>query len=145
MPTGALHVFSSMLMRLHIDDKPELVTVVFDAPGRTFRDALSPEYKATRHELPPDLAPQLPYYEPIARAFNMSVLRVPEVEANDVIAAVIRKARAAGHEVVLYSADKNLMQLMGPGVTMLDTMREVVYDADRVRHKFGVPPAQMRD
>lgn len=145
MPTGALHVFSSMLMRLHLDEKPELATVVFDAAGKTFRDALYPDYKATRRELPPDLAPQLPFFEPIARAFNMPVLRVPTVEADDVIAALVKKARAAGHEVVIYGADKDLMQLVGPGVTMVDTMRDVVFDEDRVRQKFGVPPALVRD
>jgi DNA polymerase-1 len=145
MPTGALHVFSSMLMRLHLDERPELATVVFDAPGRKFRDALYPEYKATRRELPPDLAPQLPWFEPIARGFNMPVLRVPDVEADDVIAALVAKARAAGHEVVIYGADKDLMQLVGPGVTMIDTMRDIVYDEARVKEKFGVPPAQVRD
>src|SRR5262249_3993336 len=145
MPTGALHVFSSMMMRLHLDEKPELATVVFDAAGRTFRDDLYADYKATRRELPPDLAPQLPFFEPIARGFNMPVLRIPDVEADDVIAALVKKARAAGHEVVLYGADKDLMQLVGPGVTMIDTMRDIVYDAARVKEKFGVPPAQVRD
>src|SRR5215813_243155 len=116
MPTGALHVFSSMLMRLHLDEKPELATVVFDAAGKTFRDALYPEYKATRRELPPDLAPQLPYFEPIARAFNMPVLRIRDVEADDVIAALVKKARAAGDDVVIYGADKDLMQLVGPSM-----------------------------
>jgi DNA polymerase-1 len=145
MPTGALHVFSTMLMRLHLDEKPELATVVFDAAGGTFRHALDPAYKATRRELPPDLAPQLPYFEPIARAFNMPVLRVPEVEADDVIATLVRNARAQGLEVVIYGADKDLMQLVGPGVTMIDTMRDVVFDEARVREKFGVPPSQVRD
>src|SRR5262249_50723974 len=141
MPTGALHVFSSMMMRLHLDEKPELATVVFDAAGRTFRDDLYADYKATRRELPPDLAPQLPFFEPIARAFNMPVLRIPDVEADDVIAALVKKACAAGLDVVIYGADKDLMQLVGAGVTMID----IVCGAARVKEKLGVPPAQVRD
>jgi DNA polymerase I len=145
MPTGALHVFSSMLMRLCLDEKPELATVVFDAEGQTFRHQLDQAYKATRRELPPDLIPQLPWFERIATAFRLPVLRVRGVEADDVIASLVRQARARGLEVVIYGADKDLMQLVGDGVTMIDTMRDVVYDEARVRAKFGVPPSQVRD
>jgi DNA polymerase-1 len=145
MPTGALHVFSSMLMRLHLDEKPELATVVFDAEGGTFRHQLDREYKANRREIPPDLLPQLEWFEPIARAFRMPVLKVPGVEADDVIASLVRQARARGMEVVIYGADKDLMQLVGKDVTMIDTMRDIVYDEARVQQKFGVPPSQVRD
>jgi DNA polymerase I len=145
MPTGALHVFSSMMMRLHLDEKPELAAVVFDAEGQTFRHKLDREYKATRRDMPPDLAPQLPWFERIAVAFRMPVLRVPGVEADDVIASLVRRARAFGMEVVIYGADKDLMQLVGPGVTMIDSMREITYDAERVKQKFGVGPEKVRD
>jgi DNA polymerase-1 len=145
MPTGALHVFSSMLMRLHLDERPELCAVVFDAEGQTFRHQLDGEYKANRREVPEDLLPQLSWFEPIARAFRMPVLRVPGVEADDVIASLVKKARAQGLEVVIYGADKDLMQLVGPGVIMIDTMRDIVYDEARVKAKFGVPPSQVRD
>ena len=145
MPTGALHVFSTMLMRLHLDEKPELATVVFDAVGGSFRNQLDPSYKANRREVPPDLLPQLEWFEPIARAFHMPVLKIPGVEADDVIASLVRQARARGMEVVIYGADKDLMQLVGEGVTMIDTMRDVVFDTARVTAKFGVPPSQVRD
>ncbi len=145
MPTGALHVFSSMLMRLCLDEKPELATVVFDADGQTFRHQLDSEYKANRREVPEDLRPQLPWFERIATAFRLPVLRQRGVEADDVIASLVKAARAQGLEVVIYGADKDLMQLVGDGVTMVDTMRDVIYDAARVQAKFGVPPSQVRD
>lgn len=145
MPTGALSVFSSMLMRLYLDEKPDLCAVVFDADGKTFRHEIDPGYKANRREPPEDLIPQFPWFEKIALAFHLPVLRVPGVEADDVISTLTRRARAAGLDVVIYSGDKDLMQLVDDHVTIVDTMRDVHYDPERVREKFGVPPARVAD
>jgi len=145
MPTGALYVFASMLIRLYLDDKPELCAVVFDAAGPTFRHELDPAYKATRREAPADLVSQFPWFEPLVRAFRLPVLRVPGVEADDVIATLARRARAVGLDVVILSADKDLMQLVDDHVTIVDSMRDVVYDPARVKEKFGVPPGLVGD
>lgn len=143
MPTGALHVFASMLMRLYLDERPERCAVIFDSEKPTFRNALDPNYKATRAERPPDLVPQFPWFEKIARAFHLPVLKLEGVEADDVIATIVRQARARGLECLVYGADKDLMPLVtdaAPRVRMIDTMRDITYDEARVKEKFGVPP-----
>jgi DNA polymerase-1 len=145
MPTGALHVFSAMLMRLYLDERPELCAVVFDAEGKTFRHEISEEYKSTRKEKPPDLVPQFPYFQRIARAFNLPVLAEPRVEADDVIATLTKRARAIGLDVVIYTGDKDLMQLVDDHVTCIDAMREITYTPARVAEKFGVPPKMVGD
>ncbi len=145
MPTGALYVFARMLLRLHQDVKPERIAVVFDAPGPTFRDRLDQEYKATRAETPEDLVAQLPYFQPLTRAFAWPVLTIPGVEADDVIATLTTRARARDWDVVIYSGDKDLMQLVDPQVTVVDSLRQITYDISRVTEKFGVGPDQVRD
>jgi DNA polymerase I len=147
MPTGALHVFSNMLMRLYLDERPDFCAVVFDSEGRTFRHELYSEYKATRKERPPDLTPQLPWFEPIVRGFQLPVVKLPGVEADDVIATLTRLARARGMDVTIFGADKDLMSLVDDEghVTIVDTMREIVYDAARVVEKFGVGPSKVSD
>jgi DNA polymerase-1 len=143
MPTGALHVFANMLMRLYLDEKPELCAVVFDAGEPTFRNAIDPEYKANRSEPPDDLKPQFPWFEKIVHAFQLPVLSIPKVEADDVIATLVRSARARGLEVVIFSGDKDLMALVDEHVRVVDTMNDKTYDPAQVVEKFGVPPAQV--
>ncbi len=145
LPTGALHVYTSMLLRLHQDVRPERVVVVFDAPGRNFRDDLDPNYKATRKETPEDLKAQFPYFRPLTEAFCWPVVSIAGVEADDTIATIATQASAKGWEVVIYSGDKDLMQLVGPGVTVVDSMRRITYDAAKVEDKFGVRPDQLGD
>lgn len=140
MPTGALYVFTNMLMRLYEDQRPDLCAVVFDAPGRTFRHELDPEYKANRREKPEDLVTQLPWFEKIVHAFRLPVLAEPGVEADDVIATLAKHARAKGLDVTIVSGDKDLMQLVDDELVMVDSMRDVRYDVARVTEKFGVPP-----
>jgi len=144
-PTGALYVYAQMLLRLHQDVKPERVVVVFDAPGRTFRNDLDEGYKATRRETPEDLKAQLPEFGPLTEAFSWPVVAIPEVEADDTIATIASQARARGWEVTIFSADKDLMQLVGPHVQVIDSMRQKVYDRDAVVEKFGVGPETVAD
>jgi len=145
MPTGGLFVYARMLIRLHLDVRPERIVVVYDAPGPTFRSGLDPQYKATRSETPDDLKVQMPYFQPLTEAFAWPVVRVPGFEADDVIAALVDKARARDWDVTIYTGDKDMMQLVDEHVTCVDSLRQITYDIERVTKKFGVPPKQVRD
>ncbi len=145
MPTGAIYVFARMLMRLHDDLRPERMAVVFDAGRKSFRTEIYPAYKATRPPPPEDLGLQMPYFRPLVEAMGWPVLAEAGVEADDVIATLVTRARARGWEVVLFSADKDLMQLVGPGVTVVDAMRNHNYTREAVIEKFGVPPERVAD
>jgi DNA polymerase-1 len=144
-PTGALYVFANMLVRLYLDRRPERIAVVFDAPGRTFRDDIDEQYKATRREVPDDLKRQMADFQPLTEAFSWPVLAIPGVEADDVIATLVAQARARDWDAIVYSGDKDLMQLVGDGVTVHDQLRQITYDAAAVEKKFGVSPKQLRD
>jgi len=145
MPTGALFVYARMLVRLYLDENPDRVVVVFDAPGKSFRSDLDDQYKANRKETPEDLQVQLPYFRPLTEAFQWPVVSVEGVEADDVIATLVRRARAEDMDVVIYSGDKDLMQLVSDHVSVIDAMRQIHYDEARVREKFGVGPDQLGD
>ncbi|MBT8492224.1 MAG: hypothetical protein KJO07_04120, partial [Deltaproteobacteria bacterium] len=145
MPTGALYVYAQMLVRLHLDVKPERMVVVFDAPGKTFRNELDAEYKATRKETPDDLKLQLPLFRPLTEAFSWPVVAVPGVEADDTIATLVTQARAKDWDVTIFSADKDLMQLVDDRVSVIDSMRQKTYDRDAVVDKFGVGPEAVAD
>ena len=147
MPTGALYVFARMLMRLEEDNHPERMAVVFDDKSgkRTFRADMYPAYKATRKEPPEELQVQMEYFAKIVKGLGWPVLTVPGVEADDVIATLVKEARAKGWEVVIYSADKDIMQMIGDGVTMIDALHQKTYTRDEVIKKMGVPPEQIPD
>ena len=145
MPTGALYVYSSMLIRLHLDVHPERIAVVFDSGRRSFRSELDAGYKANRNEAPDDLKVQLPYFRPLTEAFCWPCMAVEGVEADDVIATLVTRARARDWDVVIYSGDKDLMQLVDDHVVVIDSMRQITYDAAGVEKKFGVPPALVGD
>jgi DNA polymerase-1 len=140
-PTGALYVYASMLIRLHLDVRPERIAVVFDTGKPSFRSELDPGYKANRNEAPDDLKVQMPRFRPLTEAFSWPCLSVDGVEADDVIATLVARARALGWDVVIYSGDKDLTQLVDDHVVMIDPMRQITYDAAAVEKKFGVPPA----
>jgi DNA polymerase-1 len=147
MPTGALYVFSRMLMRLEEDNAPKRMAVVFDDKSgkKTFRAEMYPAYKATRKEPPEELQVQMDYFAKIVRGMGWPVLAVPGVEADDVIATLVVEARKRGWEVVIYSADKDIMQLIGDGVTMIDALHQKTYTRDEVIKKMGVPPEKIPD
>ncbi len=145
MPTGALYVFARMLLRLHDDLRPERMAVVFDSGRKTFRSDIYPEYKANRSAPPEDLTIQMPFFEPLVRAMGWPVVVVPGVEADDVVATLVEQARARDWEVVIFSADKDLMQLVSDQVTMIDAMRQFTYTREAVIAKFGIPPDRIPD
>jgi DNA polymerase-1 len=149
MPTNALHGFMQMLKKLIEQYDPEYLAMTFDefddeAEARTFRHALYPAYKATRSEMPEDLKLQIPYFKRMVEALNIPVLIEPQVEADDVIATLTRLAVARGLEVRIVSADKDLMQLVGDHVRMIDTMRDRELGVADALERFGVSPDKIR-
>jgi DNA polymerase-1 len=144
-PTGALRGVLSMLRRLVLDDKPDYFAVVFDAPGKTFRDALYADYKANRKTMPDDLALQIAPLHELVRAHGWPLLMVDGVEADDVIGTLARQASDAGIETRISTSDKDLAQLVKPGITLVNTMTNERLDDEAVVAKFGVRPDQLVD
>src|SRR3954466_13268634 len=147
MPTGALYVFSRMLMRLAEDFPPRRMAVVFDDKTgvRTFRAQMYPAYKATRKEPPEELQVQMDYFSRVVQGMGWPVLAVPGVEADDVIATLVRQARERDWEVVIFSADKDIMQMVGDQVSMIDALHQKTYTREEVIKKMGVPPEKIPD
>ncbi|MDI3513667.1 MAG: polymerase [Rhodocyclaceae bacterium] len=144
-PTGAIRGVLSMLRRLESDYKAEFRACVFDAKGKTFRDDWYPEYKSHRPPMPDDLRAQIePLHEAVV-AEGWPLLAVEGVEADDVIGTLTRQALERGWEVVISTGDKDLTQLVRPGVRWVNTMSEEVLDAAGVEAKFGVPPERIVD
>jgi DNA polymerase-1 len=146
-PTHAIHGVVSMIQKILADRRPPYFAVAVDPKRDTsFRRAIYPEYKATRKDTPVDLPGQAVRVRAIAEAYGLPVLEAETFEADDVIATVIRAARARGLRVVIASADKDLLQLVGdPDVVMYDSMREKVFGPEETVEKLGVGPAQVRD
>lgn len=145
LPTNAVFGFTSMLLKLLREQKPEALAVVFDGPKPSFRKELFEDYKAHRPPAPDDLKAQIPYVKEVLEAMRIPVLEVPGFEADDVIAALVRKAKEEGLEVVIVSGDKDLLQLVGDGVYQLDTMKDEWFGPREVKEKFGVEPERIPD
>lgn len=143
--TNAAFGFAKTLAKLFGPKRPERAAVVMDAPGKTFRAERFPAYKAFRRKTPPELAEQWPWIEKLVAAHGLPLVRAPGVEADDVVATLCAQAVAAGHEVLLVSGDKDLAQLVGPRVKLLDVMRERTFDEALVVKRFGVGPALLVD
>jgi len=150
LPVGAVQGFCNMLWKLLVDmkaapDAPTHLAVVFDHSEKTFRNDLYPHYKAHRPPAPEDLIPQFPLVREATRAFGVPCLEQPGYEADDLIAAYCCQVRDAGGEVVIVSSDKDLMQLVGDRVSMLDTMKNIRIGRAEVFEKFGVAPEKVVD
>jgi DNA polymerase I len=144
MHTNAIYGFVTMFRKL-VAKKPTHGVVVMDAKGPTHRDAMYEDYKAQRAEMPAELAVQLPHIDRAVTVHGYPLLRIPGVEADDVIGTLTKTARARGLEVIIISSDKDFAQLIGEGVRMLDTLKDVSFDRELVRKKWGVWPEQMID
>jgi DNA polymerase-1 len=144
-PTGAIRGVISMLRRLVEDGKPDQFAVVFDAPGKTFRDDWYPQYKATRTAMPDDLAQQIEPLHELIRAYGWPLLMIAGVEADDVIGTLVRRAEAQGFDAVISTGDKDLAQLITPRVTLVNTMSNEKLDMQSVVAKFGVRADQILD
>jgi DNA polymerase-1 len=144
-PTGALRGVVSMLRRIAEDEKPDYFAVVFDAPGKTFRDAWYPEYKANRPPMPDDLVLQIEPLHELVRASGWPLLMIDGVEADDVIGTLATQAVAAGVDCLISTGDKDLAQLVRPGIALVNTMSNENLDEKGVFAKFGVRPDQVLD
>jgi DNA polymerase-1 len=144
-PTGALLGVLNMLNKLLKEEQPELIAVVLDAPGKTFRDELFEAYKAHRPPMPDDLRAQIaPLVEAIP-ALGLPMLRIEGVEADDVIGTLADRACAAGFEVVISTGDKDMAQLVNDRITLVNTMFDTKLDRAGVKAKFDVLPEQIVD
>ena len=144
-PTGALHGVLTMIQKLIREEKPVHVAVVFDAPGKTFRDELFEEYKATRPPMPDDLRSQVQPILDVVEAMGLPLLRVEGVEADDVIGTLCKQAAERGLKVLVSTGDKDLAQLVNDKVTLINTMNDSRLDREAVKEKFDVYPEQIID
>ena len=149
LPIGAVAGFCNMLFKFvedaKGDDAPTHVAVIFDHSGKSFRNDIYDRYKANRPPAPEDLVPQFPLTRDATRAFNIACVEIENFEADDIIATLARQAREAGGRVSIISSDKDLMQLVGGGVEMIDPMKAKRIDAEGVEEKFGVGPERVVD
>lgn len=144
--TEAIYIFHNMIRRLQKQYAPEYLAAVFESEEPTFRDQAFAAYKANRAETPPELLEQIPAIERMLKAMRVPVLKAPGYEADDVIGTVARRAAAQGVEVWMISSDKDLLQLVGGGVFMMDPMKnDTLYDAAKVEEFKGVPPERIVD
>ena len=144
-PTGAVYGVVNMLRKLRADYKPARLAMVFDAPGGTFRDDLYADYKATRTGMPDDLVVQIPPLNEVIQALGAPLLAIPGFEADDVIGTLATMAAGCGFHVVISTGDKDMAQLVGPNVTLINTMTDQALDSAGVYARFGVPPERIVD
>ena len=143
-PTNAAYGFVTMLIKVLREEQPTHLAIASDPRGGSFRRDLFPEYKAGREAQPEDLTAQLPLIAELCAAFGVPMIEVPNFEADDVIATLVERA-PEGAEVGIVSTDKDLMQLVQPGVLLLDMMKGKRIDADAVEDRFGVRPEMLLD
>ena len=144
-PTNAVYGFLQILRKLLQDEAPEYVGVAFDVSGPTIRDEKFEEYKANRAPMPEELRPQIPIIREVIEAHHIPILEQEGYEADDVLGTLAKQATAAGYDVVLVSADKDLMQLVDEHVSLQHTGRNKLYDPAAVEEDFGVPPDRVVD
>ena len=149
LPVGAVHGFCQMLWKLlgdsKLSDRPTHIAVIFDHSAKTFRNDIYDQYKANRPPPPEELVPQFPLIREAVKAFNVACIEQKGYEADDLIATYARHVLEAGGDVTIVSSDKDLMQLVRPGVVLFDGMKNKRLGPDEVREKFGVPPEKVVD
>src|ERR1700676_2471157 len=145
VPTGAVLGVLNMLNKLMKEESPERVAVVFDAPGRTFRDDLFEQYKAHRPSMPDDLRSQVQPLLDAVTALGLPLLRIAGVEADDVIGTVAKQAADLGYDVLISTGDKDMAHLVGQRITLVNTITKTRMDRGGVKAKFDVFPEQIVD
>ena len=146
IPTNVPYVFANMIRKLLKDWKPDYLGVVFDVSAPTFRDELFAAYKAKRQPMPDDLALQVPYVRRYCEAMRLPMLEYPGYEADDVIGTLSKQAEKEDLDVYVVTSDKDLMQLVGGRVRMLNPAKgDLLIDAKKVEELMGVPPSQVAD
>lgn len=144
-PTGAIYGVVNMLRKLMADYQPDHMAVVFDTKGKTFRDDMYPDYKATRKEMPNDLVGQIEPIHDIIRAMGIPLIAIEGVEADDVIGTLADHATKNNIDSIISTGDKDLAQLVNKHITLINTMTNTVLDPAGVKEKFGVPPEHIID
>ena len=145
VPVNAVYGFTNMFLKLTNKIDCDYNLVLFDAKRQNFRNDFYPEYKATRKDTPEDLIPQFPIIREAVSALKLNQLEMEGFEADDLIATYTSKALNKGMEVVIVSADKDLMQLIRPGVSFYDPMKDKFFTPEDVKEKFGVYPEKVPD
>ena len=144
-PTNAVYGFNNMLVKLCREMAPEYIAVVFDSKGPTFRSEAYEKYKANRPAMPDALQPQIPVIKELIGAYAMPILEKEGIEADDIIGTLAKVYERKGLRVVIVSGDKDLLQLVSDRVTMIDTMKDKIFDVEGVKEKFGVGPDRVVD
>lgn len=143
LPTNAVFGFANMLMKVIKEKAPDRLAIAFDPKGPTRRHIEFKEYKAHRPPMPKDLGPQIPYIHKLVQAFRIPVFVQDGQEADDVIATLARRAAGAGMDVVIVTGDKDILQLVGPNISVYDSLKEKTYGPADVEERFGVPPERV--
>ena len=145
-PTNAIYGFTKMLLRLLKEFQPQYIAISFDLRGPTFRNEIYDAYKATRKATPEDLIKQIPAIKAMVEAFGIKICEQQGVEADDIIGTLAKSyAQTGGKRVVIVSGDKDLMQLVDDNIVLVDTMKEVRYDKNKVKEFLGVEPCFVAD
>jgi len=145
LPTNAIYGFTTMILKLLDQHQPSHIAAVLDRPEPTFRHKAYDQYKANRDVMPDDLQVQIPHIREILKAFNIRAVDKVGFEADDLIGTLALRAATDGCEVVIISGDKDLCQLIGPKIIMLDTMKDKVMDRAAVEAKYGLGPGHIID
>lgn len=145
VPTHAVLGFINMIKRLIREKNPKYLAMAFDTRGPVFRNRLYDQYKANRPPMPEDLSVQIPFIKKFVVASNFLMLEEQDVEADDIIASVVKRFTVLGHKVVIVSGDKDLLQLVSEDVVMWDPMKDKVMDQEAVEKKYGVRSDQLLD
>ena len=149
LPTHAVFGMSTMLWKFLREEQPDYLAVAWDAPGPTFRHEAFEAYKKTRPGMPSDLAAQIPHVKAVIAGFKIPFLEVPGYEADDILGTIVARAQDLSVELVLVTADKDALQLVGPKVCVFSVLgrtgERVVYDAAKVQERWGVAPGQIAD
>lgn len=144
-PTGAMYGVLNMLKSLISQVNPKYIAVVFDAKGKTFRDALFEQYKSHRPPMPDDLRKQIQPLHEMIKALGLPLLVVDGVEADDVIGTLAVSASKCGQKVLISTGDKDMAQLVDENITLINTMTNTILDVEGVVEKYGVPPSLIID
>ncbi|MBW1839397.1 MAG: DNA polymerase I, partial [Deltaproteobacteria bacterium] len=145
VPTNAVYGFTTMLLKIINDYKPDYLAIAFDTPAPTFRHEVYQEYKANRPEMPDSLIPQISYIKSLVEGFNIPVLEKEGFEADDIIGTVAKAGDNKGMEIIIVSGDKDLLQLVSTHITVLDTMKDKRFDPQGVIDRLGVEPEKATD
>ncbi len=140
MPTGAVYGMINMLRKLISQYQPQHMAVVFDAKGKTFREALYDKYKANRPPMPSELVQQIEPIHSVIKALGLPLIMIEGVEADDVIGTIAKEAERLDASTLISTGDKDLAQLVNPHITLINTMTDTLYNPEKVLEKFGIPP-----